>query len=91
MINSAGDQTLVGGAVGDLGALVDTVEVKGLRTGLASAGMLANHYQAEIVFTPKAVYAYPLGTHGDAMQIGEMKQPGLYIGNTHEMKGFLVT
>ena len=91
VINSAGDQTLVGKAVGDFGALVDTVEVEGLRTGLASAGMLANHYQAEIVFTPTRVYAYPLREQDEAMRIGTMAQSGLYVGDAHEMKEVLTT
>ena len=93
VISSAGDQTLVGRAVGDWGSLVDTVAVEGLRTGLASVGRLADHYQAHLIFTPEKVYAVPsegipeeyarmLEEH---RVIGRRGNTGLYMGNAQNM------
>ena len=93
-ISSAGDQTLVGRAVGDYGSLVDTVEVDGLRTGLASVGKLATHYQAKVIFTPNGVYVEPL-TEGDRHRkkgkIGERNAVGLYTGDAQAWKKILTT
>ena len=91
-ISSAGDQTLVGRTVGDYGSLIDTVAVEGLRTGLASVGRLATHYQAKVIFTPYGVYAEPL-TEGDRHRtkgkIGERNAVGLYTGDAHKWKEIL--
>ena len=83
VIQAAGSQTLDASTAGDWGKLVDTVAVAGLRSALASAGRLADHYQAALIFTPKKVLSMPLNElkaalGGQADVLGHRAPDGLY-------------
>ena len=90
VIQAAGSQTLDACTAGDWGKLVDTVAVAGLRSALASAGRLADHYQAALIFTPKSVLALPLdklkaALGGQADVVGHRAADGLYKANINRV------
>ena len=89
VISSAGNQTLTGEVVGDLGKLANAVAVKGLRTGLASVGKLADDSNAILIFTSNKAYAIPAKEfergssqlRKEQWEIGERDDTGLYVSS----------
>ena len=97
VISSAGDQTLVGEAIGDLGKLAGTIAVKGLRTGLASVGKLADDSDAILIFTSNKAYAIPrsrflaklAGLVQKQWEIGQRDDSGLYMSTPQALSKIL--
>ena len=86
VIRGAGEELLSGSLVGDKGALLDAVVVKGLNASLCSVGQLTDHFGVGILLTSKGAFVIPREERHhlnltEERKIAERGDTGLY--HTH--------